>query len=64
MAGFAKKIFTFDIVDYAEKYKVWEDLGVKNKISFYLIKTIKVYIILAFMYSVSCYIVRVFLTLI
>jgi len=38
MAGFAKKIFTFDIVDYAEKYKVWEDLGVKNKISFYLIK--------------------------
>jgi len=38
MAGFAKKIFTFDIKDYKAKYKVWEDLGVAEKIHYYTIK--------------------------
>ena len=38
MAQFAKTIFTFDIEDYPEKYKVWEDLGIKNRINFYLVK--------------------------
>lgn len=38
MAGFAKKIFTFDIRDYKDKYKVWKDLGIENRIYYYTIK--------------------------
>lgn len=39
IAQFAEKVHAFDIVDYPEKYKVWHDLGVSDKISFYLIKS-------------------------
>jgi len=38
MAQFVNKVHTFDVIDYLEKYKIWEDLGVKDKITFYLIK--------------------------
>ncbi len=38
IAKFANRVFTFDIADYPEKYKVWKDLGVENKIYFYVIK--------------------------
>ena len=38
MAQFAKTIFTFDIVNYKVKYKVWEDLGLTNKIHYYTVK--------------------------
>jgi len=38
MAHFANKVYTFDVVDYPEKYKAWYELGVSNKINFYLIK--------------------------
>lgn len=38
MAQFAKTIFTFDIEDFPEKYKVWKDLEIKNRINFYLVK--------------------------
>jgi len=41
MAQFAKTVFTFDIKDCPEKYKVWEDLGIKDRIKFYLIKNSK-----------------------
>jgi len=41
MAQFAKTIFTFDIEDFPEKYKVWEDLEIKERINFYLIKNSK-----------------------
>lgn len=35
---FCSKIFTFDIKDYPQKYEVWKDLGIKDRIYFYLIK--------------------------
>lgn len=38
MTGFAKTIFTFDVEDYPEKYKVWEDLKVNGSIRYYTIK--------------------------
>jgi len=38
IADFAEKVHTFDIVDYPEKYKMWDDLGVADKIIFHLIK--------------------------
>ncbi len=38
MAQFAKTIFTFDIKDYPEKYKVWEDLGITARIHYYTVK--------------------------
>jgi len=38
MAQFAKKVFTFDIRDYKEKYKLWQELGIENKIFYYTIK--------------------------
>lgn len=38
IAQFANKVYTFDIRDYPEKYKVWEDLKVKDKICYYTIK--------------------------
>ena len=38
MAQFAKTIFTFDIVNYKVKYKVWEDLGLTNRIHYYTVK--------------------------
>lgn len=34
---FVDRVYTFDVADYLEKYKVWFELGVSNKISFYLI---------------------------
>jgi len=41
MAQFARKIFTFDIMDYPEKYKVWYDLRINNRIFYYTIKSRK-----------------------
>ncbi len=38
IAHFVKKVFTFDIRDYPQKYKAWNDLGVENKIFYYTIK--------------------------
>jgi predicted O-methyltransferase YrrM len=38
MAQFAKKIFTFDIRNYRDKYKLWKDLGIDNKIHYFTIK--------------------------
>ena len=38
MAGFAKTIFTFDIKDYPEKYKVWQDLKVADRIHYHTVK--------------------------
>lgn len=38
MAQFIKKVYTFDVIDYSEKYKIWDDIGVRNRITFYLIK--------------------------
>jgi len=38
MAQFAKTIFTFDIVNYKVKYKVWEDLGLIKRIHYYTVK--------------------------
>jgi len=38
IADFAKKVHTFDIVDYPEKYKMWDDLKVTDKITFHLVK--------------------------
>ncbi len=37
MAQFAKKIFTFDIKDYKEKYKVWSDFKVEEKIRYFTV---------------------------
>ena len=37
MAQFADKVYAFDIVDYPEKYKIWYDLNVSNKISFHVV---------------------------
>ena len=39
IAQFANKVHTFDIIDHPEKYKVWNDLKVKDKISFHLVKS-------------------------
>lgn len=41
MAHFARKIFTFDIVDYPEKYKVWKDFKIADRIFYYTIKNRK-----------------------
>ena len=38
MACYANRIFTFDTVDHQKKYKVWCDLGVMGKMSYYTIK--------------------------
>ena len=38
LAQFANKVYTFDRQDRIEKYKIWDDLGVSNKIEFYLVK--------------------------
>lgn len=38
IAQFVNKIYTFDIKDYPEKYKVWKDLGLEDRIKFYLVK--------------------------
>jgi len=38
IAQFVNKVYTFDVIDYVEKYKVWDDAEVRNKITFYLIK--------------------------
>ncbi len=38
LAQFAKTVFTFDIKDYPEKYKVWDDLGVFKKIHYFTVK--------------------------
>ncbi|GAH50519.1 unnamed protein product [marine sediment metagenome] len=35
IAQFAKKVFTFDIIDREVKYKAWKDLGVENRIFYY-----------------------------
>ncbi|HAS91528.1 MAG TPA: hypothetical protein DCS12_04565, partial [Clostridiales bacterium] len=37
MAQFAKKIFTFDVKDYGEKYKVWSDFKVEEKIRYFTV---------------------------
>ncbi len=37
MAQFANSVYTFDIIDYFEKYKIWGDLEVLDKISYYTI---------------------------
>ncbi len=37
MAGFAKKIFTFDVKDYEEKYKVWSDFKAEEKIRYFTV---------------------------
>ena len=37
MAQFAKKIFTFDVKDYVEKYKVWSDFKVEEKIRYFTV---------------------------
>lgn len=39
IAQFANEVHTFDVVDYPEKYKVWYDLKVSNKIFFYVVKS-------------------------
>ena len=39
IAQFANKVHTFDIIDHPQKYKVWNDFKVKNKISFHLVKS-------------------------
>jgi predicted O-methyltransferase YrrM len=38
IAQFANKVYTFDVVDFKIKYKVWTDLNVNKKIKFYHIK--------------------------
>ncbi|MHA1302186.1 MAG: class I SAM-dependent methyltransferase [Candidatus Heimdallarchaeaceae archaeon] len=38
IAQFAKKVFTFDIVDWEEKYRVWYELGVGDRIRYFTIK--------------------------
>lgn len=38
IAQFANKVHTFDIIDHPQKYKVWDDLKVKNKVFFHLVK--------------------------
>lgn len=35
---FCSKVFTFDIEDYPEKYKVWEDFGMTSRIFYYTIE--------------------------
>jgi len=39
LAQFAENVYTFDAIDYPEKYKVWNDLGINDRIHFYLIKS-------------------------
>lgn len=39
IAQFANKVYTFDVVDYLEKYKAWYELKISNKIYFYTIKS-------------------------
>ena len=39
IAQFANKVHTFDILDHSEKYRVWHEIGVSNKIFFHLIKS-------------------------
>ena len=38
MKQFCSKVFTFDIEDYPQKYKLWEDLGIKSRIFYYTIE--------------------------
>jgi len=38
IAQFASKVHCFDIEDFPEKYKIWQDCEVINKIEFHLIK--------------------------
>lgn len=38
MAKFAKKIFTFDIEDYKEKYKAWDEFGISERIFYQTIE--------------------------
>ena len=38
IAHFANKVHTFDIVDYPERPKIWDDLEIKDKISFHIIE--------------------------
>ncbi len=38
MAQFVNKVHTFDITDYPQKYKIWQDCGVADKIVFHYIK--------------------------
>jgi predicted O-methyltransferase YrrM len=38
MVGFAKNVFTFDIINYKKKYEIWQDLGVTEKIHYQTIK--------------------------
>lgn len=37
MAQFVDKVITFDIKDYPEKYKLWKNFDLENKIQFYKI---------------------------
>lgn len=39
IAQFARRVHTFDTVDYREKYRIWKELKVSRNISFYLIKS-------------------------
>jgi predicted O-methyltransferase YrrM len=41
MAQFAKTIFTFDIEDLKEKYKVWDDLGITERVHYCTVKSSK-----------------------
>lgn len=38
IAQFANEVHTFDVTDFSEKYKIWKDLEVIDKIFFYVIK--------------------------
>ena len=38
IAKFANKIYTFDIEDYPEKYKIWKNAEVENRVFYYTIK--------------------------
>ena len=38
MTQFVKHVHTFDIIDYENKWKLWEFLNVKDKITFHLIE--------------------------
>lgn len=38
MAQFAK-VHTFDVIDFQEKYKIWQDCKVSENIEFHLVKT-------------------------
>lgn len=41
MKQFCSKVFTFDIEDYPQKYKLWEDLSISKRIFYYTIENRK-----------------------